>query len=310
MPKVSVIVPVYNVEKYIGRCIESVQNQSLTDLELILVDDAGGDDSMGIVKEYALSDPRIKYLESMKNEGPMVARDKGCRIAKGEYIMFLDGDDSLPNNAIELLYNNIIANHVDCVKGNIFIKTNDGREKLFHGNELPYGNKKEDIFKALLEEKIVHNITGCLFRHALFLDEEIKIVQGMKNGEDAYLFYQLVRKLNNGMSVIPEVVYYYYVNEYSSTNSRIKDDAIKRMLETQKYKIKLCNDYPNLEATIKHAVVRFMVFMTLRYGGKRVKAYAKEYGMEEYTSKSNVMKYLSCGDYIDIIKFLIMRRWE
>lgn len=307
MPKVSVVVPVYNVEKYIARCIKSVLKQTFHDWELILVDDAGKDNSMTIVKEFAQSDFRVKYLESKKNEGPMVARDKGCRIAKGEYLMFLDGDDTLPNNAVEVLYNNIIASHVDCVKGNIFIKTIDGREKLFHGNALPYGNKKENIFKALLEDKVAHNITGCLFRNSLFLDEEIKIVQGMKNGEDAYLFYQLVRKMNNGMFVIPEVVYYYHVNESSSTRAVIKDDAIKRMFETQRYKLNLCEDYPSLNRTINHAVVRFVLFMSLRFGMKRIKCFSTEYGMGEYTSLRYVLQYLTINDYIDIIKFLIRK---
>ena len=305
MPKISIIVPVYNVVKYIGRCIESVQGQSLADWEMIMVDDVGKDGSMDIVKDYASKDVRIKYIESERNEGPMVARNKGCRQAIGEYIMFLDGDDTLPNDALEVLYNSISANHTDCVKGNIMIKSNDGKEKLFHENALPYGTKVEEVVKALLEDKIAHNITGCLFCRELLLNDEVKIVQGMKNSEDAYLFYQLVERMTNGMVIIPNVVYYYHVNESSSTHGPITKETLKKMLVIQKYKASLINKYPQLKKNVRHAVVRQIAFMSLRYGRKEVNSFVHEYNMDEYISLVYVLKYLNGRDYFDILKFLI-----
>lgn len=305
MPKISIIVPVYKVEKYIGRCIESVQNQSFDDWELLLVDDCGNDNSMDVVKRYASKDIRIKYIESDHNEGPMAARDKGCRNATGDYIMFLDGDDTIPENALQVLYKKIASTQVDCVKGNILIESKDGSEKLFHKNELPYGPKVEGVLKALLEGKIAHNITGCLFRRELLLNKNIQIVRGMRNSEDAYLFYQLVRMMRNGMAVISNVVYYYFVNEESSTHVTISDEAIKKMLVMQKYKVSLSNDYPQLEKIISHAVVRQIVFMSLRYGRKKINLFVHDYEMDEYISFGHILKYLNYRDYIDILKFLI-----
>ena len=302
---ISVIVPVYNVEKYVGRCVESVLRQTVLDWELILVDDAGNDNSMLVVKDYASRDKRIKYIESNKNEGPMKAREKGCREAKGDYLFFLDGDDTIPVNALEVLLKSIITNQVDCVKGCINIKDSDGNEKLFQKNELPYGNKVANIYKALFENKLSHNLTGCLFSKNLFEDYNYETVVGMRNGEDAYLFYQLVKHMNNGMAVIPDVIYYYYTNDTSSTHKVIKDEAIKKMFVTQKYKLGLINNYPELAQSANHTVVRFVVFLALRYGVKKVKGYAAEYKMEKCLTTGSILKYLNRNDYIDIIKFLI-----
>lgn len=303
--KVSIIVPVYNVAKYIGRCIESVQNQSMSDWELILVDDAGNDDSMRIAKEYASKDTRVKYLESDRNEGPMVAREKGCRVANGDYLFFLDGDDTIPVNALEVLLEGITTKQVDCVKGCINIMDSDGNEKLFQKNELPYGNNIINIYKALFENKLSHNLTGCLFRRNLFKDHKYETVAGMKNGEDAYLFYQLVKNMNNGMAVISDVIYYYQTNETSSTHTSIKDEAIKKMFVTQKYKLGLINKYPELAQSANHTVVRFVTFLALRFGVRKVKGFAEEYDMKNCLTIGSVLKHLNRKDYIDIIKFLI-----
>ncbi len=104
MPKVSVIVPVYNVEPYLRKCLDSVINQSLTDIEIICVDDASTDDSSAIVTEYAARDPRIKILRHRTNRGLGAARNSGMAIATGKYINFVDSDDWMERTALELMY--------------------------------------------------------------------------------------------------------------------------------------------------------------------------------------------------------------
>ena len=92
MPKVSIVVPCYNIQKYVGRCIESLLAQTFTDFELILVNDGSTDDTLSILKEYEKKDSRIIVLEK-ENGGLSDARNAGMKIAKGEYIQFVDGDD-------------------------------------------------------------------------------------------------------------------------------------------------------------------------------------------------------------------------
>ena len=115
MPKVSVIIPVYNVEKYLHQCLDSVANQTLKDIEIICVNDCSKDNSLDILNEYAKKDSRIKIINFEENKGPGVARNAALDIAQGEYIMFLDPDDWYELNACETAYNQIVENNNDIV---------------------------------------------------------------------------------------------------------------------------------------------------------------------------------------------------
>ena len=103
MVKVSVIIPVFNVEKYLKECIESISNQSLKDIEIICIDDGSTDNSLNILNEYADNDSRFKII-LQDNLGPGAARNEGISIAEGKYIYFMDSDDILELNALEDLY--------------------------------------------------------------------------------------------------------------------------------------------------------------------------------------------------------------
>lgn len=119
MPKVSVIVPIYNVEKYIERCVRSLMEQTMNDLEFILVNDASTDCSMDIVsrtiEEYPLRKPLIKIINQEHNQGVAVARTIGMKVATGEYQIHCDADDWIETNMYELLYNKAIESGADIV---------------------------------------------------------------------------------------------------------------------------------------------------------------------------------------------------
>lgn len=104
MPVFSIIIPVYKVEKYIKKCVESVINQTFSDFEAIFVDDCGGDNSIKIVEEYAKQDNRIKIFYHEKNRGLSAARNTALNISAGKYIVCLDSDDWIELNALELIY--------------------------------------------------------------------------------------------------------------------------------------------------------------------------------------------------------------
>ena len=106
-PEISIIVPVYNVEKYLKRCIDSILNQSFTDFELILVDDGSTDNSGEIIDEYAIKDERIKVIHK-ENGGLSSARNVGIEYSKGNYIAFVDSDDYINKNMYKILYKNAI----------------------------------------------------------------------------------------------------------------------------------------------------------------------------------------------------------
>lgn len=128
MKKFSVVVPCYNVEKYLPQCIDSLCKQTLSDIEIILVDDGSPDNSGKICDEWAEKDNRIKVIHK-PNGGVSAARNDGMAIAEGEYIIFCDSDDWLPENALETLYNEGKRTDADVVIGDVY-KTFKNKIKL------------------------------------------------------------------------------------------------------------------------------------------------------------------------------------
>lgn len=114
MYKISVIVPIFNSEPYLKKCLDSILNQSLSEIELILIDDGSTDTSLQIIKQYAEKYNNIKY-KTKKNEGQAIARNLGVEIATGEFICFVDSDDYIENNMMEKLYTDAIKNSSDIV---------------------------------------------------------------------------------------------------------------------------------------------------------------------------------------------------
>lgn len=113
MPKISIVIPTYNAEKYIKRCINSLLQQTLDDIEIVCVDDCSSDGTMQILSKYAKKDKRIKVLSLNENRGTLMARKAGVMKASGEYIMFSDNDDWYENDACEKLYDKAIEKNAD-----------------------------------------------------------------------------------------------------------------------------------------------------------------------------------------------------
>ena len=114
MYKISVIIPVYNSEKYLEKCLESILSQTLSDFEIILIDDGSNDNSLEIIKKYAANHSNIIY-KSKPNEGQAVARNLGIEMATGEFICFIDSDDYIEKDMLEILYENGIKNNSDII---------------------------------------------------------------------------------------------------------------------------------------------------------------------------------------------------
>ena len=128
MIKVSVIIPVYNVEIYIEKCINSLINQTLKEIEFIFVNDGSPDNSVSIIKKYQKKDKRIKLLEK-ENGGQASARNLGMKHAKGEYIAFVDSDDYVKENMYELMYNRAKKDNLDIVMCENYLVYNDRIEE-------------------------------------------------------------------------------------------------------------------------------------------------------------------------------------
>ena len=149
LPKVSIIVPVYNVEKYLERCINSLQGQSLKELEIILVDDSSTDSSLQICNNLAKEDSRIKVIHKV-NEGAGKARNAALAVATGKYIGFVDSDDYVEHDMFEVLYekaekynSDLVMSGVIFVDGNIYSKEGERVSKMYFDKDIHFETKEE-----------------------------------------------------------------------------------------------------------------------------------------------------------------------
>lgn len=126
MYKISVIIPIYNTEKYLAKCLDSICNQTLSDVEIICINDCSTDNSLGFLEQYAKNDKRIKIINFEQNKGVSAARNSGIEIAQGEFIGFIDSDDYIDLDFFENLYNKAKETCADVVKAqmvNVSLKT-------------------------------------------------------------------------------------------------------------------------------------------------------------------------------------------
>ena len=148
MPKISFIVPVYKVEKYLSQCIESIINQTFKDFELILIDDGSPDKCPEICDKYANTDKRIRVIHK-QNEGVSAARNDGIETANGEWAYFVDSDDWIERNAAEMLINDAMQYDVDCVMSDCIKHFDNGKQKRVYEFSQPFFTDDRKTIEAI-----------------------------------------------------------------------------------------------------------------------------------------------------------------
>lgn len=193
MSKISVIVPVYNVEKYLSRCIDSILAQTFTDFELILVDDGSTDESGKICDEYAAKDKRIIVIHK-ENEGVSKARNVALDKARGEYICFCDSDDYLSNDYLDVMYHSMIDTGSDCVScnGTMVFEKGEEKELKFEAREYVISEwiSKYDFIKdCVLKNKIIWAMWARIFKMNIIEEYHIRVCETCEDfAEDLYFF--------------------------------------------------------------------------------------------------------------------------
>ena len=215
---ISIIIPVYNVEQYLSRCVDSVINQTYKNLEIILVDDGSTDNSGKICDEYALKDNRIKVIHK-KNGGVSSARNAGLDIAKGDYIGFVDSDDFIEHDMYEYLQNLIIEYDADISICSIefIIKNKNIYKTLLKKDELLNTNEALKVFYTQL---YIYNklFNKCIMADLLF-DTSVKI------GEDMLFCLEYLKRCNR-IIYGKEVKYHYVNNVLSATKKTFNIDKL------------------------------------------------------------------------------------
>lgn len=231
MIKISVIVPIYNKEKYIKKLLESLLNQSLKKIEIILIDDGSNDKSEEICKKFEKQDVRIKYVK-IENQGVSIARNQGLDIAKGEYCIFIDADDFINKRMLLEMYELSQKNDASCIVcGMIEICNKQEKQVKFN---IPINEDSYKISELIKMNSILfHSVGNKLFKREILISKKIKFKEKSHNFEDLnfVLKYFIFSDKNY---ILNKDYYYYYRNLESITFSTIENISLKNSLKKSK----------------------------------------------------------------------------
>ncbi len=213
---VSVVVPIYNIENYIDKCIASIINQTYFNIEIILVNDCSSDSSKAVCEEWKKQDERIILINKERNEGLSCARNTGLLAAKGKYITFIDGDDYVSNNFIETLYEAAKADNAEIASCSFFYVENGfevERKKAKASKKMIYSST--DAFREYMKCPSLVDVVAWnkLYLRSLFLEHNVMYPPGRIH-EDLFTTYKLIyyaRKI-----VYIDLPLYYYVQRKNS----------------------------------------------------------------------------------------------
>ncbi len=249
---VSVIVPVYNVEGYLAKCLNSILAQTYSDIEVILIDDGSMDGSGKICDEYAAKNSKIKVLHK-ENGGVSKARNAGLDMARGEFITFIDGDDTVDPDYIGLMFREMVSGGYDVVR----LSWERG------GVNLTYRVKFDKAGKCVLDGETIDNLFLCANIWGLFrTDLHIRFNENLKNGEDSLFVIENFVKSNRKMLLVNKPYYHYTIvpKSASEMSPTVRLIAHSKFLE-QVLMLKDC--YPRIEfLTKRHSLSDYFSVMT------------------------------------------------
>ena len=276
---ISVIIPVYNCERYLNNCIDSVIKQDYKNLDIICINDASTDTSLEILKKYQQKDQRIKIINLETNRGLSFARNVGLNNALGKYVLFVDSDDELEENAITNLYNGIIkSKHISASIGkiNIIYEANEHLKEL----DKKYFDHKY-LGEIILTDEIVNNFYVCawgiLYKRSEIERIKLRFPDGL-NFEDNYwhwCFFTSVKKI----VFIENIVYRYFRRKNSITTNTYNLKSIEKSIDLLLIAEKICYFWKEQETIKNHEkfalqIIENMFFNTIQLSKDYEKAYA------------------------------------
>lgn len=219
--QISVIIPVYNTEKYLERCINSVVNQNFRDIEIIIVNDCSEDDSLKIIDKYKNKDKRIKIINKIKNEGLSAARNSGIEIATGEYILHIDSDDWIEQGYLNDTYEIAQKNNADIVITDFYIDYDNGKIIYCRDQNIEKATGKITLEKCFLGEGYIC-VWNKLIKRDLYIKNNIRHPINISQGEDLAVTPRLFYFAERVVKINKAYVHYIQNPKSISNTSNIK----------------------------------------------------------------------------------------
>lgn len=301
---VSVIVPAYNIEPYIGRCLDSILNQSYQSLEIIVVDDGSKDETGKIIDQYAKKHSNIIPIHR-ENAGVFSARMEGISISTGDYIGFVDGDDYIESKMIQSLLNNAVEYDADISHCGYQMVFPNGRVDLYYGtgNKVIQDNKKGII--DLLEGKYIEpGLWNKLYRKKLF--ENIKTIQldySIKINEDLLINYYLFKE--SKQAIYEDKCFYHYIlRSNSAATSAVNKNKLTDPLKVLKIMLEDSISESDYYEFIFARLVRQLIAlatMSSKSDPKLIRPYKKSAQKELKNRLKSIMKCKGCSRKIKLM---------
>ncbi len=248
MAKISVIVPIYNTESFLERCLISLKNQTEHDIEFLLVDDASTDRSLEIMEFYHDRDARFKIISLKENSGVSIARNQGLDMATGKYIGFVDSDDYVDYNYFEVL-----ADAMD-----------ESKTKVAISNSILMDNRPKDIidFKMTDTSIIEGGASSCmrLFQHELIGED--RFIEYCRFEDSAFTF---LMHMKSGQMIVSDRTEYYYCSDNDSSFSKSSWYSLQSILDTMTIidylhsKVKSMSDFSIYQEKINHLELELLL---------------------------------------------------
>lgn len=217
---ISIIIPVYNVGKYLDQCLSSVSRQTYADFECILIDDGSTDESTGICDQWAEKDQRIRVIHK-KNEGVSAARNLGIDVAKGEKILFVDSDDWLDEEYVELMVKH--SEEADLAVSGIIYEYGNGNKKILQPYDtrlFPLGSENSSHFTNLCEKGLLYGPVEKLYLRSIIEKNNIRFPVGCSYGEDLLFNFKYLEHVKT-ISTINSAHYHYRITS-NTLSSRFR----------------------------------------------------------------------------------------
>ena len=284
---VSIIIPIFNAEKYLKRCVESILNSTYKELEIILVDDGSRDSSPDICDSYAERDKRV-YVIHKENEGVAMARVTGIAKASGGYIMFVDADDYITEVIIEHALSVLMKNGADIVCFDYLI---NNHQKGFSISEEECMNKKEAIKNMLLRKKLDGNLWCKIYKANLVKCPNVQ----MRNQKHCdFLTMGMILENAEKICMLPECGYVYSIIEGSATHSNAFNPRQEEYIwGAEEYHAIISRKYPDIKFASEYNLLMALLFVEIKMQkDKDINRKDSRYIMIHSKLKTNIGRYV------------------
>lgn len=318
MVKISVIVPVYNVEKYIAICIESICNQTFSDFELIIVDDGSTDNSLDIIKKYAEIDSRIRFF-TQKNSGISATRNKGLREAKGNYILYIDSDDYILPDTLKVLWENATESGADIILGNVWAFYNDNFNHKIATYQRPKWINNNVVSGDLLYAQLMSTdsfpplVYLYFTRRSHLIDNNIWMNEAIVHEDELWTIQVMCTARR-----VKSIDYYYYYYRQRPGSFMYSDnlrERIRSIMVISKYLPRFIQELQqnNSNETLNWVYIRvFWMYLQAAYMFERLSAIDESYFhfyrslLLEVFTNLNYMQQSHALDYYNLATFKLM----